>query len=175
MGMRMRRVIIVLFTLTALAACAVAQEHPWLEKQDSATRAMLEMYGATEEYLAMQDQMDEIMEQSEQAERRERNARLIIIGVSLLAAVWTFVSGIRTFRQAEGKTRGGVILAIGVLLLGCAGIFAFNYGVLLFRHKTPDAFNLLMSFGIVIALLVLAVVMLKKNKDSRDKPGNDDF
>ena len=136
----------------------------WLERQDSATRAMLEMYGATEEYLDMQDQADRILEDSEQAQKRERNARLIIIGVSLLAAVWTFVSGIRTIRQAEGKTRGGMILAIGVLLLGCAGIFAFNYGVLLFRHKAPDAFNLLMAFGIVIALIVLAVVMLRKKR-----------
>lgn len=153
------------FSVSALLVVfAAAQEkHPWLEKQDSTTRAMLEQYGATEEYLDMQDEMDRIVENGEEAARKERNTRLAIIAVSLLAAAWTFVVGIRTFRQAERKTRGGVIMAIGILILGCVVIFAFNYGIMIFRHNSPGAFNYLMAVGIVLALLVVAVLMLKKN------------
>lgn len=163
----MKKILIVLFIFVLLSACAAAQrQHPWLEKQDSSTRAMLEQYGATEEYLKMQDEMDRIIQNQEQAEQKERSTRLIIIGVSLLAAVWTFVSGIRTFRQAEGKTRGGMIIAISILIAGCGVIFAFNYGVLMFRHKAPEAFNLILAFGIVIALLILAIILLRK------KPGD---
>ena len=165
----MKRLLFILSAFLLLAACAIAQEHPWLEKQDSATRAMLEMYGATEEYLAMQDQMDEIMEQSEQAEQNERRTQLIIIGISLLVALWPVVSGIRTFSQVENKTRGGMLVAIGILLLGAGVLFAFNYGTLMLRHKEPHLFNLILAFGIVIAIIVLAVLMLRKDPKNDDK------
>ena len=149
--------------LALLGTSVIAQEHPWLEKQDSATRAMLEMYGASEEYLAMQDKMDEIVEQSEQAEQSERRTRLFIIGISSLVALWPVVSGIRMFSRAENKTRGGMLAAIGVLLAGAGVLFAFNYGTLMLRHKEPHLFNLILAFGIVIAIVVLAMLMLRKD------------
>lgn len=152
-----------LLALALLGTSVIAQEHPWLEKQDSATRAMLEMYGASEEYLAMQDKMDEIVEQSEQAEQSERRTRLFIIGISSLVALWPVVSGIRMFSRAENKTRGGMLAAIGVLLAGAGVLFAFNYGTLMLRHKEPHLFNLILAFGIVIAIVVLAMLMLRKD------------
>lgn len=157
------RKLYVLLALALLGSSVIAQEHPWLEKQDSATRAMLEMYGASEEYLAMQDKMDEIVEQSEQAEQSERRTRLFIIGISSLVALWPVVSGIRTFSKVENKTRGGMLVAIGILLLGAGVLFAFNYGTLMLRHKEPHLFNLILAFGIVIAIIVLAVLMLRKD------------
>ena len=150
--------------LALLFVSATAQtEHPWMEKQDSATKAMLEQYGATEEYLNMQDKMDEIMTQSEQAEQNERKAQFIIIGISLLVALWPLMSGIKMLANAENRTRGGMLAAIGILLLGAGVLFAFNYGTLMFRHKAPELFNLLLAFGIVIAIVVLAILMLRKD------------
>ena len=124
---------------------------------------MLEQYGATEEYLNMQDKMDEIMTQSEQAEQNERKAQFIIIGISLLVALWPVMSGIKMLSRTEDRTRGGMLAAIGILLLGAGVLFALNYGTLMFRHKAPELFNLLLAFGIVIAIVVLAILMLRKD------------
>ena len=149
--------------LALLFVSAAAQtEHPWREKQDSATKAMLEQYGATEEYLDMQDKMDEILTQSVQSEQNERRAQLIIIGISLLVALWPVMLGIKMFSRTEDRTRGGMLAAIGILLLGAGLLFAFNYGTLMLRHKAPELFNLLLAFGIVIAIVVLAILMLRK-------------
>ena len=162
------RKLLVLSVLALLGIFAAAQEHPWLEKQDSATRAMLEMYGATEEYLAMQDQMDAIIEQAEQTEKNERRTQAV--------ALWPVVSGIRTFSKIENRTRGGMLVAIGILLLGAGVLFAFNYGALMFRHKEPHLFNLILAFGLVIAIVVLAVLMLRKDpkKNETQKSSNND-
>lgn len=170
------RKLLVLSVLALLGIFAAAQEHPWLEKQDSATRAMLEMYGATEEYLAMQDQMDAIIEQAEQTEKNERRTQAVILVISLAVALWPVVSGIRTFSKIENRTRGGMLVAIGILLLGAGVLFAFNYGALMFRHKEPHLFNLILAFGLVIAIVVLAVLMLRKDpkKNETQKSSNND-
>ncbi len=172
----MKRLLITISAVLLLAACAAAKEHPWLEKQDSATRAMLEMYGATEEYLAMQDQMDAIIEQAEQTAKNERRTQAVILVISLAVALWPVVSGIRTFSKIENRTRGGMLVAIGILLLGAGVLFAFNYGALMFRHKEPHLFNLILAFGIVIAIIVLAVLMLRKDpkKNETQKSSNND-
>ena len=159
----MKRVLISALLALLFFSAAAQAGHPWLEKQDSATRAMLEQYGATEEYLNMQDKMDEIMTVSEQAEQDERRAQLIIIGISLLAALWPVASGIRMLSRTEERTRGGMLAAIGILLLGVGILFAFNYGTLMLRHKEPELFNLILTLGIVIAIAVLAIVLLRKN------------
>ena len=98
-----------------------------------------------------------------QTEQDERRAQLIIIGISLLAALWPIASGIRMLSRAEERTRGGMLAAIGILLLGAGILFAFNYGTLMLRHKEPELFNLILAFGIVIAIAVLAIAMLRKD------------
>ena len=153
--------------LSLIVTCAAAQKHPWLEQQDSATRAMLEQYGASEEYLSMQDQMLEIENQSNRAAEQERQTKLIILGISLLAALWPVISGIRMISNSENKTRGGVIAAIGILLAGAGVLFALNYGTLMLRHKEPALFNLLFAFIFVIALIVVAILMLRKDNSSK--------
>ena len=149
--------------LSLIVTCVLAQEHPWLEQQDSATRAMLEQYGASEEYLSMQDQMLEIENQSDRAAQKENQTRLFILGISLLVALWPVISGIRMLSQTENKTRGGVIASIGILLAGAGVLFALNYGTLMLRHKEPGLFNFLFALFFVIALIVLAILMLRKD------------
>lgn len=151
------------FALTLIVTCVFAQEHPWLEQQDSATRAMLEQYGASEEFLSMQDKMLEIENQSDRAAKEENRSRLIILGISLLAAAWPIISGIRMLSQTENKTRGGVIASIGILLAGSGVLFALNYGTLMLRHKEPALFNFLFALIFVIALIVVAILMLRKD------------
>ena len=151
------------FALTLIVTCVFAQEHPWLEQQDSATRAMLEQYGASEEYLSMQDKMLEIENQSDRAAKEENRSRLIILGISLLAAAWPIISGIRMLSQTENKTRGGVIASIGILLAGSGVLFALNYGTLMLRHKEPALFNFLFALFFVVAIIVVAILMLRKN------------
>ena len=155
------------FALSLIVTCAAAQKHPWLEQQDSATRAMLEQYGASEEYLSMQDKMLEIENQSDRAAKEENQTRLIILGISLLAAAWPVISGIRMISNSENKTRGGVIAAIGILLAGAGVLFALNYGTLMLRHKEPALFNFLFALIFVIALIVVAILMLRKDNSSK--------
>ncbi len=149
--------------ISLIVTCVLAQEHPWLEQQDSATRAMLEQYGASEEYLSMQDQMLEIEKQSDRAAQKENQTRLVILGISLLVALWPVISGIRMLSQTENKTRGGVIASIGILLAGAGVLFALNYGTLMLRHHEPQLFNSLLALAVVIAILVLAILMLRKD------------
>ena len=149
--------------LSLIVTCVLAQEHPWLEQQDSATRAMLEQYGASEEYLSMQDQMLEIENQSDRAAQKENQTRLVILGISLLVALWPVISGIRMLSQTENKTRGGVIASIGILLAGAGVLFALNYGTLMLRHKEPALFNLLFALIFVVAIIVVAIFMLRKD------------
>ena len=150
-------------TLTLMVTCVFAQEHPWLEQQDSATRAMLEQYGASEEYLSMQDQMLEIENQSDRAAQKENQTRLVILGISLLVALWPVISGIRMLSQTENKTRGGVIASLGILIAGAGVLFALNYGTLMLRHKEPGLFNFLFALIFVVAIIVVAVLMLRKD------------
>ena len=149
--------------LSLIVTCVLAQEHPWLEQQDSATRAMLEQYGASEEYLSMQDQMLEIENQSDRAAQKENQTRLFILGISLLVALWPVISGIRMLSQTENKTRGGVIASIGILLAGAGVLFALNYGTLMLRHKEPALFNFLFALIFVVAIIVVAILMLRKD------------
>ena len=149
--------------LSLIVTCVLAQEHPWLEQQDSATRAMLEQYGASEEFLSMQDQMLEIENQSDRAAQKENQTRLVILGISLLVALWPVISGIRMLSQTENKTRGGVIASIGILLAGAGVLFALNYGTLMLRHKEPALFNFLFALIFVVAIIVVAILMLRKD------------
>ena len=149
--------------LSLIVTCVLAQEHPWFEQQDSATRAMLEQYGASEEYLSMQDQMLEIENQSDRAAQKENQTRLVILGISLLVALWPVISGIRMLSQTENKTRGGVIASIGILLAGAGVLFALNYGTLMLRHKEPALFNFLFALIFVVAIIVVAILMLRKD------------
>ena len=149
--------------LSLIVTCVLAQEHPWLEQQDSATRAMLEQYGASEEYLSMQDQMLEIENQSDRAAQKENQTRLFILGISLLVALWPVISGIRMLSQTENKIRGGVIASIGILLAGAGVLFALNYGTLMLRHKEPALFNFLFALIFVVAIIVVAILMLRKD------------
>ena len=151
------------FVLSLIVTCVFAQEHPWLEQQDSATRAMLEQYGASEEFLSMQDQMLEIENQSDRAAQKENQTRLVILGISLLVALWPVISGIRMLSQTENKTRGGVIASIGILLAGAGVLFALNYGTLMLRHKEPALFNFLFALIFVVAIIVVAILMLRKD------------
>lgn len=153
--------------LSLIVTCVLAQEHPWLEQQDSATRAMLEQYGASEEYLSMQDQMLEIENQSDRAAQKENQTRLVILGISLLVALWPVISGIRMLSQTENKTRGGVIASIGILLAGAGVLFALNYGTLMLRHKEPALFNFLFALIFVVAIIVVAILMLRKDSPKK--------
>ena len=144
----------------------------WLERQDSATRAMLEMYGATEEYLAMQAQMDDIVAQQERTEQKRKTQNLLIIALSLIIALIPTVAVIRMAVQGKFRnpTAGGILRAVLILLAGGVVLFALNFGWFYLRVNYSDEMNKILAGLIVIGLVVLAIVLMRRNKDSGSSP-----
>ncbi len=165
-------------TVLAMASCAAAYAdgqpssgeksagQAWLERQDSATRAMLEMYGATEEYLAMQAQMDDIVAQQERAEAAKKSRNRIIALISLAVALVPTIVVIRMAIQGkfEKPSIGAMISAAVVLILGGALLFALNFGWLQLRVNYGREMNIVLAALIVVALTVVAIVFMRKNK-----------
>ena len=142
----------------------------WLERQDSSTRAMLEMYGATNEYLEMQAQMDEIVEQHARTEKQKKTQNRLIIALSLIVALVPVMAVIRMAAQGKFQKPGSraILKAILVLLAGGAVLFALNYGWLYLRANAAAEMNYVLSALIVIGLLVLAIVWLRKDKTDKN-------
>ena len=138
----------------------------WLERQDSSTRAMLEMYGATDEYLEMQAQMDEIVAQEERAEQQKKTQNLLIIALSLIIALIPTAAIIRMAVQGKfrGAGAGGILKAVLILLAGGVVLFALNYGWFYLRVNYSQEMNKVLAGLIVVGLVVLAVVFMRKDK-----------
>ena len=179
------RHIILAFIAVLAVSCAAAYaegEQPdkksagraWLERQDSSTRAMLEMYGATDEYLEMQAQMDDIVAQEERTEQQKKTQNLLIITLSLIIALIPTVAVIRMAVQGKFKEAGagGIIRAVLILLAGGTVLFALNFGWFYLRVNYAQEMNKVLAGLIVAGLVVLAIVMMRKEKtvekDSRN-------
>jgi uncharacterized membrane-anchored protein len=173
-------------TVLAMASCAAAYAdgqplsgeksagQAWLERQDSATRAMLEMYGATEEYLAMQAQMDDIVAQQERTEQKRKTQNLLIIALSLIIALIPTVAVIRMAVQGKFRnpTAGGILRAVLILLAGGVVLFALNYGWFYLRANYGQEMNKVLAGLIVVGLVVLAIVMMRKDKPEKKDSGS---
>ena len=172
----MRRVILAFVTVLAMSCAAAYADgqssdkksagRAWLERQDSSTRAMLEMYGATDEYLAMQAQMDDIVAQEERAEQHRKTQNLLLIVLSLIIALIPTVSIIRMAVQGRFRDAGagGILRAVLILLAGGAVLFALNFGWFYLRVNYSDEMNKVLAALIVVGLVVLALVMMRKDK-----------
>ena len=146
-----------LFTMLALWVCALsvsAQEPKSLE----------EMYGAGEEYYAMQEQMDRILEGEQNAEDTQRRRRTVVLVLSIAVALVPLgYLGRKIVREKSWKDNpGGTARALAIGLAGGAVLFALNYGIFLLRDRFGQGFNIAFAYLLVLAMIVGIISLLKR-------------
>lgn len=153
-----------LLLLLALAFCLPAAAQLTKEEED-----LLRAYGATDEYMNMQRQMDSYLERQEKHKEQEQTQRTIMLVLSLAVAVipvWTI--GKRIIQHPEERTPMGATLALLIALAGGAVLFAFNYGWMYLRLKAGDALNFPLALIITIGIAAGAIFLMNK-KDPKDE------
>lgn len=124
---------------------------------------MYEQY-ITPEVQAMRDRFDQ-MEQRD-AEIRAANqlkmtiALIISIIVGLIPFFWILVKTIRNNTWKDNP--GGSVWSLVIALAGGVVLFALNYGIFWLRFKYDDAFNAVLTYGLVLALIIGVIYLLNK-------------
>lgn len=147
-----------------LSGAQQPHNHPWLEQQDSTTRELLETYGASEEFLAMHDRMLENERVVEEAQKRERRTKTIFIIISAIAALYPAAKSLSLVGggKKKGKGSAGILFFSLMILLGCAVLFAVNYGWLMLNHKFGESLYFPISFLFVATVVLCCIVALRK-------------
>ena len=144
------------FAFEPQPAYAVAQEDDDIEK-------MYEQY-ITPEVQAVRDKFDQMEQRN--AEVRAANqlrmtiALVISIIVGLIPFFWILV---KSFKTGSWKVNpGGTVWGLAIALAGGVVLFALNYGIFWLRFKYDDAFNAVLTYGLVLALIIGVIYLLNK-------------
>ena len=149
-------------TLIVLSICTLLFAVQFVSAQDPGS--LEEMYGATEEYYALQAQMDQILESEQRSGEERQRGRTLVLIVSIVAALVPL--GYLTpkiIREKTWKTNpGGTVRAIFVGLAGGVVLFAFNFGIFTLKEKYGQGFNIVLAYLLVAALIVGVIYLLRK-------------
>lgn len=144
------------FAFEPQPAYAVAQEDDDIEK-------MYEQY-ITPEVQAVRDKFDQ-MEQRNAEVRAENQLRvnialIISILVGLIPFFWILV---KSFKTGSWKANpSGTVWGLLIALAGGVLLFAVNFGIFWLRFKYDDAFNAVLTYGLVLALIIGVIYLLNK-------------
>lgn len=118
----------------------------------------------TPEVQAVMDRFDEAQEQIQAAEKASNKRKTFAMAVSLLAGLIPIgYLGRDIIRKRTWKDNPfGTLKAVGIGLVGGAVLFGLNYGVFLLKYKMGDAFNTVLAFLIVAAIIVGSIYLLNK-------------
>lgn len=130
---------------------------------------LLRMYGATDEYIEQQRQVDEILEKSMAAQEKEKQARALMVALSLaVALVPVVIIGKRIITQPEAYSPEGKGVAMAIALAGGTLLFAVNYGWMYLRLKAGDALNFPLAILVTLGIAGGAIYLMKKTDKKED-------
>jgi hypothetical protein len=131
--------------------------------QDDEIEKMYEQL-ITPEVQAIRDRFDQ-MEQRDAEVRAANQLRMTIalvisIIVGLIPFFWILV---KSFKTGSWKVNpGGTVWGLAIALAGGVVLFALNYGIFWLRFKYDDAFNAVLTYGLVLALIIGVIYLLNK-------------
>ena len=154
-----------LLLLLSLSLCLPAAAQMSKEEEE-----LLRAYGATDEYMEMQRQMDDYLARQEKREQQKKTQRTIMLVLSLaVAVVPVCVIGKRIIEHPEERTLKGVTLALLIALAGGVVLFAINYGWMYIRVEYGDAINFPMALLITIGIAAGAIFLMNKKDKKVEK------